>query len=80
MTPFPGHTLTLIPANSTSIQLQTTPVLPTSCEEPIDFVVNDQKDKQIDHLNSEVKTLQLFIFEELYVFKKTIEGSRQHTK
>ena len=63
----PSHTI------STSIQTQTTPVLPISSEKPIDFIVNDTKDEQINNLNEEVKALKSFIIEQLYVIKKSIE-------
>ena len=43
----PGHTLTPTPANSTSIQTQNLPVSPNSCEEQVDFVVNDSKEKKL---------------------------------
>ena len=72
MTPIPGHALTLMSANSASVQTQTTPVSPISSEQPIDFIVNDTKDEQINNLNAELKVLKSFIFEQLYVIKKSI--------
>ena len=62
-TPLPGHPLTPMPANSASTQTQTTPILPISSEQSIDFIVNDTKDEQINNLNAEVKVLKSFIFE-----------------
>ena len=73
MTPLPQHLLTPTPANSPSIQIQTTPVSSTSCEEPVDLVLNDSKHKQTNQLDTAVKALKSFILEELYVIKKTIE-------
>ena len=73
MTQLPGHTLMPNPANSNLIQTQTTPVSPTSCEEPIDFVVNDSKYEQFNNnLNTKVKALKPVILEQLYVIMKTI--------
>ena len=69
----PGHPLTPMSAKSASTQTQTTPVSPISSEQPIDFVINDMKDEQINNLNVEVKTLKSFIVEQLYVIKKSIE-------
>ena len=56
MTPLPGHTLMPNPAYSNLIQTQTTPVSPTSCEEPIDFVVNDSKYEQLNNNLKAFKT------------------------
>ena len=72
-TPLPGHPLTPISANSAPTQTQTTPDSPISSEQPIDFIVNDMKDEQINNLNAEVKALKSFIIEQLYVIKKSIE-------
>ena len=60
-------------SNSTSTQTQTTPDSPISSEQPIDFIVNDTKDEEINNLNAEVKALKSFITEQLYVLKKSIE-------
>ena len=62
-----------MPANSASTQTQTTPVSPISSEQPIDFIVNDARDEQINNLNAEVKTLKSLIIEQHYVVKKPIE-------
>ena len=71
--PLPGHPLTSIFANSALKQNQTTPVSPICSEKSIDFIVNDTKHKQTNHLNVEVKALKSFIIEQLYVTKKLIE-------
>ena len=55
-------------------QLQTTPFSPISSEQPIDFIVNDTKDEQINNLNAEVKAVKSFIIEQFHVIKKSIEG------
>ena len=73
MAALPGHPLTPMFAKSASTQTQTTPVSPISSEQPIDFVINDKKDEQINNLNVEVKALKSFIVEQLYVIKKSIE-------
>ena len=54
-------------SNSASTQTQTTPDSPISSEQPIDFIVNDTKDEEINNLNAEVKALKSFITEQLYV-------------
>ena len=69
MAPLPGHTVTLTAANSIPIQTQNLPVSPTSCEESVDFVVNDSKHEQINNLNTEVKAFKLFTLDQLYVLK-----------
>ena len=69
MAPLPEHTVTLTPANSIPIQTQNLPVSPTSCEESVDFVVNDSKHEQINNLNTEVKAFKLFTLDQLYVLK-----------
>ena len=73
MAPLPGHTVTLTAANSIPIQTQNLPVSPTSCEESVDFVVNDSKHEQINNLNTEVKAFKLFTLDQLYVLKWTIK-------
>ena len=60
-------------ANSASTQTQTTHISPISSEQPIDFVVNDTKNEQINNLNAEVKALKSSIIEQLYVIKKSIQ-------
>ena len=72
-TPLPGHPLTPMSANSALTQTQTTPVSPISGEQPIDFIVNDMKDEEINNLNAEVKALKSFVIEQLYVIKNSIE-------
>ena len=69
----PGHPLMPVSAKSASTKTQTTPVSPISSEQPIDFIVNDTKDVQINDLNVEVKALKSFIVEQFYVIKKSIE-------
>ena len=69
------------PAYSNLIQTQTTPISPTSCEEPIDFVVNDSKYEQLNNnLNTKVKALKPVILEQLSVIMKTIEVLRFKTE
>ena len=73
ITPLPGHSLIPMPTNSISTQTQSTHVSPISSEQPIDFIVNNKKDEQINNLNAEVKALKSFIIEQLYVIKKLID-------
>ena len=63
-TVLPGHPLTPMPANSASTGTQTTSVSPIFIEQPIDFIVNDTKEMQINNLNAEVKALKSFIIEQ----------------
>ena len=48
-------------ANSASTQTDTTPHSPISSNQPIEFIVNDMKDEQINNLIAEVKALKSFI-------------------
>ena len=49
-TPLPGHLL----RSPFQVSL-------ISSEQPIDFIINDTKDEQINNLNAEVKALKSFI-------------------
>ena len=71
--PLPGHPVTAMSAKSVSIQTQTTPVSPTSNEQPTNFIVNDTKDEEICNLNAKVKALKYFIVEQLYVTKNRLK-------
>ena len=72
-TPLPGHPLTSMSVSSALTQTETSPHSPISNKQPIDFIVNDMKDEQINNLNAEVKALKSFIIEQLYVIKNLLK-------